>query len=871
MKVLKFGGSSVANAENIRKVAAIVEQAAKSGPCVVVLSAMQGTTDALIEAGRFAEKGDDGFLALVAEIAERHREAVTQLFDHHVPDGLEEFVDTAAGELESICEGVYRIRELSPRTLDRILSFGELVSSRIFAEYLTSIGTGNEWLDSRELILTDSTHGFAAVNFAETNARIDQRFAINQTGLFIAPGFVARDENGSTTTLGRGGSDYTAAILAAALDADVLEIWTDVSGMMTADPRFVRGVRQISHITYREAMELSHFGAKVIYPPTIQPVMARGIPVLVKNTFEPGDHGTLIESDSAAEGEIIRGITSIDLIAVLNLEGSGMVGVPGFSRRLFDALSRSQINVILITQSSSEHSICVAVEEKYGRLAKTSVDREFEYEISAGKIDPLRVETGFSILALVGDRMKEHTGVSGRMFSALGQNGINIHAIAQGSSERNISAVISSTDVRKAVNTLHEEFFSDGSRQVNLFIAGVGNVGGRLLEQLRQQQEFLLNNLRLNVRVIALSNSRSVAVSDEGIDLTNWRGLMSEPGAVATGSPDCQMRNAERGISDAEARTSVRAEHSGESNDANHETHEQTRNKSEIPNPKSEIGTSPLADLIIKKNLRNSVFVDITANPDIVDIYPSLLEKSVSVVACNKIACSSAYESYARLKDLAREYNTNFLFETNVGAGLPIIGTLNDLLRSGDRVRRIEAVLSGTLNFVFNNYDGSRKFAEVVKQAQNEGYTEPDPRLDLSGTDVARKILILAREAGSKLEMNDIENSPFLPASCLEGSVEDFYSEMDNKEEHFRALLEDALTEGKKLKYIAIFDNGRASVALQGILPDHNFANLSGKDNAVLFYTDRYSEQPLVIKGAGAGADVTAAGVFADIIRAARS
>ncbi|MGE3466118.1 MAG: bifunctional aspartate kinase/homoserine dehydrogenase I, partial [Pyrinomonadaceae bacterium] len=628
------------------------------------------------------------------------------------------------------------------------------------------------------------------------------------------PGFIASDPSGYTTTLGRGGSDYTAAIIAAASNAEILEIWTDVSGMMTADPRFVRNVRQISHITYREAMELSHFGAKVIYPPTIQPVMAKGIPVLIKNTFAPDDPGTLIEAVSINDKEMIRGITSIDKIAVLNLEGSGMVGIPGFSKRLFDALSRAQINVILITQSSSEHSICVAIEEGSAELAKRTVDLEFGYEIDLGRIDPLKVESGFSILALVGDKMKEHTGVSGKMFTTLGQNGINIHAIAQGSSERNISAIISSRDVRKAVNTLHEEFFSDGSKQINLYIAGVGTVGQKLIGQLERQHDHVLEDLRLNLRVVGLSKSDRSIYNEDGVDLAEY----------------------EQQVAEAEASSIV-----------------------------------SFTDSIIENNLRNSVFVDVTASPSVVETYPKLLQKSVSVIACNKVAASSEYEKYMRLKGLAREYGANFLFETNVGAGLPVIHTLGDLLRSGDRVDRIEAVLSGTLNFVFNNYDGSRPFGEVVRQAQHEGYTEPDPRLDLSGTDVARKILILAREAGHRLEVDDIVNERFLPESVLSGSVEDFYGEMAKHESHFRSLVDDAASKGLILKYIASFDGGTATVGLQSIGPEHNFANLSGKDNAVLFYTDRYSEQPLVIKGAGAGADVTAAGVFADIIRAARS
>jgi aspartokinase/homoserine dehydrogenase 1 len=812
MKVLKFGGTSVGSAENIKKVAEIVKGTVGTDRCAVVLSAMHGTTDALIETGRTAERGDESFRAKFDALRWRHLAAANDL----VPgDGrTAAFINETFTELTGICEGVTLLRELSPRTLDRILSFGELLSTLIVSAYFSASGLENVLKDARDLILTDSNFGFAAVDFDATNAQVKEYFQTSDNSLYILPGFIARDGSGATTTMGRGGSDYTAAIIAAATRASALEIWTDVSGMMTADPRFVKNVRGIERITYREAMELSHFGAKVIYPPTIQPVMARGIPVWIKNTFAPADHGTRIEAESAPDEEIIRGITSIDNICVLSLEGSGMVGIPGFSKRLFDALSRAQINVILITQSSSEHSICVAIEEKYSGLAKRQVDSEFEYEINVARIEPLKVETGFSILALVGDNMKAHTGVSGRMFATLGHNGINIHAIAQGSSERNISTIINSTDVRKAVNTLHEEFFSDGNKQINVFITGTGTVGSRLIEQIRQQHDYLLAELRLNLRLTGVANSRRMLVNEEGIEPGSARDLLNTaaPGDITA-----------------------------------------------------------FTDSILDLNLRNSVFVDVTASPEVVEMYPKLMEKSVSVIACNKIAASSGYDKYRYLKGLAREYNTNFLFETNVGAGLPVINTLNDLTRSGDKINRIEAVLSGTLNFVFNNYDGSRKFASVVRQAQDEGYTEPDPRLDLSGTDVARKILILAREASFQLEMGDIENTPFLPASCLAGSVEDFYREMQLHEDHFLTLLREAEGQGLSLKYIASFAGGKASVGLQSIGPDHNFANLSGKDNAVMFYTNRYADQPLVIKGAGAGADVTAAGVFADIIRAARS
>ena len=809
MKVLKFGGSSVADADSIRKVVQIAHAASNTEPTIVVLSAVSGTTDTLIELGQSAVSGDGAYLNLLKELEKQHLNILREL----APQTNPSFVANTIKEVESTLEGVMRVGELSARTLDRIIGIGEILSTRIVSAYLSSIGIEHSWTDSRSLIRTDSQFGNPTVDFAETNKLIAERFGGSKENLHIVPGFISSDGAGNTTTLGRGGSDYTAAIIAAAVDASILEIWTDVSGMMTADPRVVRNVRQIPRITYREAMELSHFGAKIIYPPTIQPVMAKQIPVLIKNTFAPDADGTFIEAETDNVREIIRGITSIDRVSVLNLEGSGMVGIPGFSKRLFDALSRAAINVILITQSSSEHSICVAIDEKFGLLAKTVVDAEFEHEIVAGRIEPLRVETGFSILALVGDKMKEHTGVSGRMFGALGQNGVNIHAIAQGSSERNISAIISSSDVRKAVNTLHEEFFSDGLKQINIFIAGVGTVGKKLIEQLRLQHKEIAETLGLNLRVAGIANSKRFLLSEDGI----------EP-----------------------------------------EGYESALEAADNSNVEQFVGS------LLAENMRNSVFVDVTASQQVVETYPRLLEKSVSIVACNKIACSSAYERYRWLKDLAREYNTHLLFETNVGAGLPIINTLNDLIRSGDKIRRIEAVLSGTLNFVFNNYDGTRMFAEVVRDAQNQGFTEPDPRLDLSGTDVARKMLILAREAGYVLEMDDIDIRPFLPGACLEGGVADFYNEMEKHETHFRALYASAREAQLSLKYIASFDRGKAIVGLQSIDRDHNFANLSGKDNAVLFYTNRYSEQPLVIKGAGAGADVTAAGVFADIIRAAR-
>jgi aspartokinase/homoserine dehydrogenase 1 len=814
MQVLKFGGSSVANAENIARVVTLVLDALKKDKTIVVVSALGGITDMLIQAATSAAAGDESYKDKLREIEHRHLETVKSLLPITGQSAILSAVKTRCNEIEDICSGVFLLGELSARTQDKIVSYGELLSSLIVSARFQALGLPHEWKDARQLIRTDSHFGHAAVDFNKTNMLIREAIGISSVSLFIFPGFIASNDQGITTTLGRGGSDYSAAILAAAVDAKVLEIWTDVSGMMTADPRLVSSPRLIPHISYQEAMELSHFGAKVIYPPTIQPVMRKAIPVWIKNTFSPADAGTVIEIETYRNGSSIRGISSIPRIALLSLEGSGMVGIPGFSKRLFEALSNQQVNVILITQGSSEHSICVGIDDANALVAKTAVDKAFEHEISIGTLEPLVVERDLSIIALVGDRMKSHPGVSGKLFGALGRNGVNVRAIAQGSSERNISAVIAADDVKKAINVLHEEFFETTYKQLNLFITGTGNVGRRLIAQLLQQQAWLLQHLRIQLRVVGMANSRTMAFRDEGIDLRDWKQQLEE------GHP---MR------------------------------------------------LDQWIEGITSRNLRNAVFVDVTANAEVAAQYRSLLQKSISVVACNKIACSSAYGSYRQLKDLAREYNARFLFETNVGAGLPVIGTLNDLLRSGDTVRRIEAVLSGTLNFVFNNYDGHRPFSEVVRQAQQEGYTEPDPRLDLGGTDVMRKIMILARESGEKTEMEDIHNRSFMPASCMQGSVEDFYSAMTKEENHFQSLYQAAAKEGKKLKFVARYDEGKASVGLRHIGPEHDLYHLYGKDNVVLFYTDRYPEQPLVVKGAGAGAEVTASGVFADILRAINS
>ena len=820
MQVLKFGGSSVGTPDAITKVIAIVKQREQAMPAIIVVSAMRGVTDQLILLAQSASQGNEAYKTIIQNLEQKHLDAVRALLPIQQQSGTLSMVKQLINEIESNCEGLFMLRELTMRMQDRLISYGEILSSKIIAAAFEAEGVDQVWLDSRELIKTNSKYFNAVVDRSLTNQTIQAYFASssNEHALYIAPGFIASDAEGNTTTLGRGGSDYTGAIYAAALKASVLEIWTDVSGMMTADPRMVQNAKEIPKISYQEAMELSHFGAKIIYPPTIQPVMYENISVRIKNTFEPEHPGTLIENESPKDDNFIRGISSIKDICLLSLEGAGMVGIPGFSKRLFDALAKNKINVILITQSSSEHSICVGVNLQDTHLAKIAVDAEFEQEINTQVVEPLIIEKDISIIALVGEQMRNHPGVSGKMFGVLGRNGINVRAIAQGSSEKNITAVIASQDVRKAINVLHEEFFETSYKQVNVYVAGAGNVGGKLIEQIKKQVPYLQSTLRLQINIVGIANSKKQLINLEGIDLSDWRAQLS---AAPNGT-----------ITDYVA-------------------------------------------AILDNNLRNSIFVDITAHATVADTYAQLLSKAISVVACNKIACSSSYIHYAKLKTLARTYSAAFLFETNVGASLPIIGTLNDLIRSGDKVNKIEAVLSGTLNFVFNNYDGTTSFAKVVKQAQDEGYTEPDPRLDLGGTDVMRKVMILAREAGHPLEMEGIANESFLPAACFNGSVADFYLEMEKQEAHFKKLFEAAEAAGCKLKFVAKFErdaNGQvaAKVGLQHIQPSSDFYHLYGKDNLVLFYSDRYPELPLVIKGAGAGADVTASGVFADIIRASR-
>ncbi|WP_452222659.1 bifunctional aspartate kinase/homoserine dehydrogenase I [Lacinutrix chionoecetis] len=810
MQVLKFGGTSVGSSKNINKVIDVLENYASKDKIICVVSAVGGITDKLLNAGQLAKDKDKDYISEYKAIKSTHLKLLLDL----IPTKNKTIVTTLEEKLKhlhSLLDGIYLINELSPQTSDKLVSFGELLSSYIIAETLKSRGLIAKRKNTQELIITNSKFTEAEVDFEASNTKIREYFNKAEQHITILPGFISKSNKGEITTLGRGGSDYTAAIVAAALNVERLEIWTDVSGMYTANPKLVKQAYPIEQISYQEAMELSHFGAKVLYPPTVQPVLDLNIPIHIKNTLKPEDPGTVISNEAHNKSNVATGITNINNIALLTLQGNGMVGVPGFSKRLFETLAQEQINIILITQASSEHSICFGILQNDASKAETAINNAFEYEISMHKIDPIIVELNLSIIALIGDNMKNHQSISGKMFSALGKNNINVRAIAQGASERNISAVIAEKDVEKALNTIHERFFEDNIKQLNVYITGIGNVGEKLIDQIEQQHDYLKKNLKLDVRIIGLSNSRKMVFNPKGIKLKKWASLFH---------------------------------------------HADKSSLKGFFNKATEL------------NLRNSIFVDVTANEAVSKMYADYLKNSIAVVACSKIACSSEYSNYKYLQDLSLKFNTPFLYETNVGAGLPIINTLNNLVASGDKVTSIQAVLSGSLNFIFNHFSDRTNFHDTVKRAQFEGYTEPDPRIDLSGIDVARKILILARENGGVMEIESIENDSFLTKANLESdTVDDFYKTLKDDEAYFQKLYSDAKSKNCQLKYVAEFKDGKAKVGLREIPENHPFANLEGKDNIVMFYTQRYPEQPLIVKGAGAGADVTASGLFADIIR----
>ena len=811
MIVLKFGGTSVANAQNIKLVIEIVAKKAQNDRLAVVVSAFSGVTDLLLKTSNEAALKNESYLTTLEEIKQKHFETITNLVAKKNQNDLLVTITNEIKQLKTLLDGCFLIGELSPRTSDAIVSFGELLSSQIIAVALQEKVSDAIFKDSRELLKTNSNFGKATISLKLTNSLISNYFNSFKQSVVLLPGFIASDEKGNTTTLGRGGSDFTAAILANGCKATSLEIWTDVSGMFTANPKLVKQAKPIESISYHEAMELSHFGAKVLYPPTIQPVLNASIPIWIKNTFDADANGTLISNAQESNGNPVKGISHIEDIALLTLEGSGMIGVAGSSKRLFEVLSKENINVVFITQASSEHSICIGILNNDAEKAKNAIDETFELEITQNKINPCIVEKDLCIVALVGENMKNHQGLSGKMFSTLGKNNVNIRAIAQGASERNISVVINKNDVKKALNTLHERFFEDNTKQLNLFVMGVGNVGEKFMDQIHQQKKFLKDNLKINVRVIAISNSRKMHFNKDGITLKDWKEHIEN----------------------------------GEKADLN----------AFISKSKS-------------SNLRNSVFVDITANDFVASIYDQFLKENIAVVTCNKIACSSKYDNYKNLKNLSRKYNAPFLFETNVGAGLPIIDTLKHLIASGDKVNKIQAVLSGSLNFIFNNFSDTYSFHDVVKEAGVQGFTEPDPKIDLSGIDVARKILILIRESGYQMEIEDIENKSFLPAECINTTDNDsFFASLIKNASHFDNLLKEANEKNSRLKFVATFENGKASVGLEFIPQESPFYNLEGKDNIVQFYTDRYVDQPLLIKGAGAGAAVTASGIFADVVR----
>lgn len=811
MKVLKFGGTSVGSVESISKLLQIVEKEnSNSGNPVIVLSAMSGVTNLLSAMADKASQGQD-FRVELKELEERHFEVIKELLAVSKQNPVFTQLRILFNEIEDLLQGVSMLRELTPRTRDMVLSYGEKCSTFMIGKIAGQEKDNTIFVNAAELVKTDSTFGQAKVNMELTEMLIRDFYEKNKSKMLFVTGFIASNDEGRVTTLGRGGSDYTAAIFGSALNASEIEIWTDVNGMMTADPRMVKKAFSLPELSYTEAMELSFFGAKVIYPPTMIPAFMKKIPIVIRNTFEPDFVGSVIRHNCENSNLPIKGISSINDISIINIEGSGMVGKAGFSGRLFSLLAREQINVILITQSSSEHSITFAIHPGDAAKAQQVIEHEFELELLAKKLDAPVFEKGLSVLAIVGENMKQTPGISGKLFHALGRNGINVRAIAQGSSEYNISVIISRDDLNKGLNAIHDAFFADLNKTLNLFCLGTGNIGKTLFRQLQEHRQFLQEHNGIQIRVVGISNTRKMYFDPEGIDLENWETRLE-----------------------------------GEGQDAD---------------------LSGFVQKMKDMNLPNCVFADNTASLKPIEFYNEIFSSNISIVTCNKIGNSSSYAQYKLFKDTARLHGVDFFYETNVGAGLPIVRTLKDLMVSGDRILSIEAILSGTISYIFNNYKGEVTFHDIVKQAQEKGYTEPDPRDDLKGTDFMRKMLILARDAGYPLEAEDVNIESMLPQSCIDAqSVDEFYAELKKENAFFENLKKQAEDGGKVLRYIAKLEGGKAKINLQMVDDSHPFYALSGSDNIISFTTDRYKERPMVVKGPGAGADVTAAGVFADIV-----